>query len=294
MISFLSGYHLLFDLMCINALLALSQYIVLRAGVFSVASAGLMAIGAYTTGHLVMKQGMQPELAILCGALVSTLISFLLSLPLVRLRGIFQAIATLAFVQIVVSATLYATSFTGGAIGMNGIPKLAGTWQIVIALVAVYWVLRNVSHSAIGQAFDMIRQDEHVAVAFGINVARYHTLAFAISGFVAGLAGGLSALHNYSLVPEEFGFGLLVAGLSYVVFGGRQSPLGPVVGAVLLTLLPEISRPLADNRMIIYGALLMWTIIYLPQGVVDTILLKRQQRLCRSRDRGRTPWSEVL
>jgi branched-chain amino acid transport system permease protein len=96
--------------------------------------------------------------------------------------------------------------------------------------------------------------------------------AFAISGFIAGLAGSMMALHNYSVVPEEFGFGMLVACLSFVILGGTQSLGGPVLGAFLLTLLPEVSRPLADNRMILYGALLMVVTIYLPHGIYSTAI----------------------
>lgn len=272
--SFLSAYLPLFDFVCINALLALSQYIVLRAGVFSLATAGLAAIGAYTAGNLAIKYGASPYLAIIVGALISTAASILLSVPLARLRGVFQAIATLAFVQIVVSIALYAESYTGGATGLNGIPKLVGTVDVILVLIGVLWLLRNLSRSTMGRAFDTIRQDEHVAVAFGINVVRYHMVAFAISGFVAGLAGGLSALHNHSVVPEEFGFGMLVAVLSFVIFGGRNSLGGPIVGALFLTLLPEMVRPLAENRMILYGALLMWVVIFLPHGVFDTALAR--------------------
>jgi branched-chain amino acid transport system permease protein len=205
-------------------------------------------------------------------------VAVVLSIPLARLRGVFQAIATLAFVQIVVSIALYADRFTGGATGLNGIPASAGTLEIVIVLALALWLLHNIGRSPMGRAFDTIRQDEHVAVAFGIDVVRHHTIAFALSGLLAGLAGGLLALHNYSVVPDEFGFSMLVAGLSYVIFGGRQSLGGPILGAAILTVLPEVSRPLADNRMILYGGLLMWTVIYLPHGLFDTALARWRLR----------------
>ena len=105
----------------------------------------------------------------------------------------------------------------------------------------------------------------------------YQTLAFGLSGVIAGMTGALMACHNHSIVPEEFGFDMLTAVLAYVVLGGRRSVAGPIVGAVLLSLLPEIARPLADNRMIVAGGLMMLAIIYLPHGIVDTIVIARRR-----------------
>ena len=99
----------------------------------------------------------------------------------------------------------------------------------------------------------------------------YQTLAFGLSGVIAGMTGALMACHNHSIVPEKIGFDMLTAVLAYVVLGGRRSGSGPMIGAVLLSLLPEIARPLADNRMIVSGGLMMLAIIYLPHGIVNSI-----------------------
>jgi branched-chain amino acid transport system permease protein len=278
MIDFFIAYRPLFDLFLLHTGYALSQYIVLRAGVFSVANAGLAAIGAYLAAWLALKQGVAPAVGILAGTLAGTFFALLLSWPLARLRGVYQAIATLAFVQVVLSLNLYAESFTGGALGLNGIPKTVGTGTLLVAVIGTIYLMSAIGTTRIGRAFDAIRQDEAVAVSLGCSVRFYQSLAFALSGAIAGLFGGLEAFHSYSLEPSQFGFPFLVAMLSYVVLGGRRAVLGPVVGTAVLLALPELARPLAENRMLIYGLLLMAVIAYLPRGIVDTFNAARQRR----------------
>jgi branched-chain amino acid transport system permease protein len=278
MTDLLAGYLPLLNLVILNCGLALSQYAVLRAGVFSVATAGLASIGAYTAGILILRYGAPPLLAILAATIMGLIAALILSLPLARLRGVFQAIATVAMVQIILSITLYADEITGGANGLNGIPKLIDTPTLIVFIVASVYLLSSLGNARTGAAFDAIRQDETVAVSLGIAVARYQALAFAISGAIAGMTGALMACHNHSVVPEEFGFDMLVTVLAYVVLGGRQSVAGPIVGAVILSLLPEVARPLAENRLIIHGTLLMLVIIFLPHGIVDSLVIARGRR----------------
>ena len=109
-----------------------------------------------------------------------------------------------------------------------------------------------------------------------------HLLAFGLSGALAGLGGALEAYHSYSITPEQFGFHLLVAALTYVILGGRVSVWGPLVGAAIMTTLPEVARPLADARMLLQGALLIAATVYLPDGIVDT-LVSRWRRGVRAR-----------
>lgn len=291
--ALLAGQSALLDLVLINAMLALSQYAVLRAGVFSLATAGLAAIGAYTAGALTVSLGVPALLGGLAAAGAGCAMALILSIPLARLRGVFQAIATLAFGQIVLSLALFATPVTGGGTGLNGIPKAATTTVLAIALAVVVYLLHSLYASGTGRAFDTIRQDETAAVSLGIAVSRHHTLAFALSGAIAGIAGALLAYHNYSLVPEEFGFGLLTATLAAVVLGGRRSIAGPVVGAAILTCLPELARPLAENRMIITGALLTAVIVYLPHGVVDTLEIRIRARRRRLGHEAMTPGAPI-
>ena len=277
MTDLVAGYLPLLNLIILNCGLALSQYAVLRAGVFSVATAGLASIGAYTAGILILRYAVPAPLAVLAATAMGMLAGLILSLPLARLRGVFQAIATVAMVQIILSLALYADDITGGANGLNGIPKLVDTSALVVFIVICIYLLHSLGRARTGAAFDAIRQDETVAVSLGIPVARYQALAFVLSGAIAGATGALMACHNHSVVPEEFSFDMLVTVLAYVVLGGRRSVIGPLVGAVILSLLPEVARPLADNRLIIHGAALMLVIIYLPHGIVDSLVIARRR-----------------
>lgn len=283
MMNFFFTYQSLFDHILVSALLAMSQYVVLRAGVFSLGTAGFAALGAYATALLITKAGWPPAGAILTGTLLGTVSSVLLALPLSRLRGIFQAVATLAMVQIVLSTTQNWDGLTNGPLGINGIPKVATTGILFSVVVLVVLMLVAMGRYSIGRAMDVIREDETVAVSLGISVPHFHRIAFILSGALAGLAGALHATSSHTISPNEFGFSMLVAALTMVVLGGRTSVWGALVGAVILTSLPELFRVFADYRNVVQGILLMLVIVYLPRGVADTLIaLLRDKRLRRA------------
>ena len=282
MMNFFNTYQSLFDHILVNMLLAMSQYVVLRAGVFSLGSAGFAALGAYGTAILITKAGWPPVAAIAFGTALGTLVSFLLALPLARLRGVFQAVATLAFVQIVLSGTQNWMSLTNGALGITAIPHVAGTGTLLAVVVVVVLFMVAMGRYSFGRAFDVIREDETVAVSLGISVARHQRIAFVISGALAGLSGGLHACSSYAITPSDYGFSLLVAGLAMVVLGGRTTVWGALVGATVLVSLPEVFRVFADYRNVVQGILLMLVIVYLPRGVADTLIaMARDRRLRR-------------
>lgn len=282
MINFFFTYQSLFDHILVYALLAMSQYVVLRAGVFSLGSAGFCALGAYGTALLITKAGWNPVLAIAAGTVIGTAASALLALPLARLRGVFQAVATLAFVQIVLSATQNWVSLTNGALGINGIPHAAGTVSLLAVVAVATLLLVFMGRFSLGRAIDVIREDETVAVSLGISVPHYQRIAFVISGALAGLSGGLHAVSSYAITPGDYGFNLLVTTLAMVVLGGRTTVWGALVGAAVLASLPELFRVFADYRNVVQGILLMLVIVYLPRGVADTLIARwRDRRLHR-------------
>jgi branched-chain amino acid transport system permease protein len=278
LLSFVKGYLPLLDLILMGAGYAFSQYIVLRSGTFSVATAGLASIGAYCAAILTVKLGWHWVLAVAMATMAGLIMGLALAVPLARLRGVYQAIASLAFVQIIESLMLQFEDLTGGPLGFNNIPRTVTTPVLLIAVAAVIYLFSALNRGGIGRVFEAMRQDVAVPASLGVNPARYNALAFALSGAVAGLFGGLDALRNYNLTPEQFGFSLTVAVLSYVILGGRRSVLGPLVGAAVLVMLPEVSRPLAENRMAIYGLLLIVVIGYVPYGIVDTLMLHWRRR----------------
>lgn len=283
MLNFFNTYQSLLDHILVNMLLAASQYVVLRAGVFSLGSAGFAALGAYCTALLTTKLGWNPWLSVVAGMMLGTFVSALLALPLSRLRGVFQAVATLAFVQIVLSATQNWVALTNGPMGVNSIPHAASTASLLAIVIVVVVFLVMMGRYSFGRALDVIREDETVAVSLGISVPYHHRIAFVLSGALAGLSGGLHAISSYSITPQDYGFGLLVAALAMVVLGGRTTVWGALVGALVLTSLPEIFRVFADYRAVVQGILLMLVIIYLPRGLADTVIANLKDRRLRRR-----------
>ena len=282
MMELLAPHLPLLDLIFIGTGYALSQAIVFRAGTFSVASSGFAALGAYCAAILTVKQGVHPAAAVAMGTLLGLMAGLLLAMPLARLRGVYQAIASLAFVEVIVALILYFEDLTGGPLGFHNIPRLVTPWMLFAAVVLTMALLIILGRGGIGRAFDAMRQDPAVAASLGVNPTRYHVLSFALSGAIAGLFGGLDALRNFSLTAEQFGFSILIATLSAVVLGGRRTVFGPLVGVTILVLLPEIFRPLADYRQAVYGLLLVLVMAYLPFGVFDTLLMSlRHRRLAR-------------
>ena len=283
MMNFFAPHLPLLDLIFVGTGYALSQAIVFRAGTFSVATSGFAAVGAYAAAILTVKHGFHPAAGVVIGTLLGLICGLLLSVPLARLRGVYQAIASLAFVEIVVALILFFEELTGGPLGFHNIPRSATTWTLFLVMLATMALLILLGKGGIGRAFDAIRQDPPVAASLGVNPTKYHVLSFALSGAIAGLFGGLDAMRNFSLTAEQFGFAILIGTLSAVVLGGRRSVMGPLVGTTILVLLPEIFRPLADYRQAIYGLLLVVVMAFLPFGVYDTIIMKlHNRRLARA------------
>lgn len=261
----------------LDALLALSVWVTLACGQLSLGNMGFMAIAAYTSVLLVMR-GHWPFLgAVLAGACLAAAAGLLLGWPVLRLRGVFLAIATIGFGEIVRVFAVNMT-ITGGAEGIAGIPPLATTADIYIALALATFLLWRLTVSRAGRAFAAIAQDEVAAAGIGINTSAYKLLAFAIGAFVAGVGGALAAFSSFFISPTDYGFGRAVDMLAYAVVGGIGSVGGPIAGALLLTVLPEALRFLRDYRDVANGAILLLVIIFLPQGLWSLVRRKREAR----------------
>jgi len=272
MIDFFKANQPVFDFFLLTLGFSYSQQIVFRAGVFSLASAAFAALGAYASAYLIVRMGLPVYVGLGLGMLMGGLAGYLASVPLARLRGVYQAIATLALVEVTVAVALYAEPITGGAVGFNNIPKHIGTFEILIAVAIVTYFLYAMNISRIGRGFDALRQDEFVAASLGVSSRKQHTLAFIVSGLIGGLFGGMQSMYSYSVEPHQFGFGFMVTTLAAIVLGGRRTLLGPVIGSAIVILLPEIARPLAEYRQIVVGMILVIVVIFTPQGLGDTFL----------------------
>ena len=276
--DFLAAYSTTIAIVGVNALLALSVWVTLYAGQLTLGNAAFMAVGAYVSALLGRHLGLPFPLALLVGAVGSAALAAPLGLTVFRLRGVYLAIATLAFGE-VVRVVLLATPITGKGQGLNGIPPKTELWHIFLTLAVAAYVLWRVQGSIVGRAWAAIREDELAAASQGIPVRRYKLTAFVIGALLAGLAGGLSAHVTFSIDPSDFAFTKAVQILVFAVVGGVPSVLGPIFGATLLTSLPELLRPLKEARDIFQGLVLLGVIVYLPRGLVTLAQLRRTRQL---------------
>jgi branched-chain amino acid transport system permease protein len=253
----------------INALLALSIWLTLSCGLLAMANAAFMGLGAYTASLLTMNLGAPFPLAVLGGVALPTVTALLVGLPTLRLSGVYLAMATLGFGEVVRVFLLNADSLTGGALGLSGIPQLTQWWHVLLAVVVVLLVLWRLRRSRIGRAFEAIKEDEIAASLMGIGVMAHKMLAFALGAAIAGLAGALSAHLTFFIGPNEFGFDRGVDILTMTIFGGIGGLTGPVLGATVITLLPELLRSFRDYRTMINGAILVLVVLFLPKGLWD-------------------------
>ncbi|MBU6258829.1 MAG: branched-chain amino acid ABC transporter permease [Burkholderiales bacterium] len=261
-----------------NALLAISIYLTLSCGMLAMANAAFMGIGAYTSALLTMNAGAPFPLALAGGMAAPALVAWLIGKPTLRLSGVYLAMATLAFGEVVRIAIINTDDWTGGALGLNGIPQLTQWWHVPLALALVLFVVARMRRSKVGRSFAAIEQDETAAALMGIDVRATKMLAFVAGGAIAGLAGALNAHLTFFIGPNEFGFDRGVEILTMAILGGVHGVAGPVVGAVIVTLLPELLRGLQDYRLMANGLILVAIVLFLPRGLWDPQRLRRLWR----------------
>lgn len=261
-----------------NALLALSIWLTLACGMLALANAAFMGIGAYTAALLTMNYEVAFPLALAGGMAMPAFMAAIIGLPTLRLSGVYLAMATLGFGEVVRVTILNTDSLTGGALGLNGIPQLTQWWHVLLAVVAVLVVLWRLRRSKVGRAFDAIRGDETAAGLMGIDVRSTKMLAFVLGGAVAGLAGGLNAHLTFFIGPGEYGFDRGVEILTMAILGGIGSLIGPLMGSAIVTLLPELLRGFSDFRLVVNGLILVLIVLFLPQGIWDPVRFRRWMR----------------
>jgi len=258
-----------------SSLLALSIYLTLSCGLLAMANAAFMGIGAYASALLTMNLGLPFPLALAGGAAMPALVAYIIGKPTLRLSGVYLAMATLAFGEVVRIAILNTEPLTGGALGLNGIPQLTQPWHVALVLVVVLALLQRLRSSRTGRAFEAIREDETAAGLMGIDVNAHKLAAFVLGAAIAGLAGTLNAHLTFFIGPNEFGFDRGVEILTMTILGGIQGLAGPVLGALIVTLLPELLRGLQDWRLMANGLILVAIVLFLPRGLWDPARLRR-------------------
>jgi branched-chain amino acid transport system permease protein len=268
-----------------QGLLAMSLYYPLMAGQLSLASPGFYALGGYIAAIIGTVDYFAPWRSSLgwfvfpvewvLAGLASGVLAVLVGIPALRLRGIYLALATIAFVEIlrVVSLNL---EVTGGAIGIFAVPQLfenrwSYIWIFGPLLILMLLFSYRLERSRVGRAFKAIREDELAADAMGVNPTRYKVLSFVIGAVLAGVVGAMSAPLLNTWNARQGTFDASIAYLAFVLIGGSRSIWGPLLGAMLLASLPELLRPLQDSRLIINGMVLVFASIYLPQGIAGAL-----------------------
>ncbi|MDB5579437.1 MAG: branched-chain amino acid transporter permease [Bradyrhizobium sp.] len=272
--QFYASYSNVIDLCLLNAIIAYGLFLALSANMFSLATGGFMALGAYCSVYLTMELGVPFAPALLAGALLGAVAAVLIGAPVLRLRGDYFMLATFAFTEVIRVIALNWDSVTGGAIGIVSIPRYTETWQLALALIVLIYVVHTLRDSYFGRAIAAIKQDDVVAQSMGVNVFAHRLALFVANGFICGAAGALAAHLNFFVGPSDFGLVRSVDALTYPILGGVNALVGPVVGAVFSTILPEALRFSNQLREILMGALVVAIVLYLPDGALSVLKLR--------------------
>ena len=252
-------------------------------GKFSFAHAAFFGIGAYTAAIMQRSLGTDLWVHLPAGMAAAAAFGVLLGLPSLRLQGHFLAIMSIAFQTIVYLTLAQWTEFTGGHYGLSvavtpGLSSLSAFYYVTLGctLVALLFIW-FLTHSRFGDALTAIRDDETLARTIGMNSNAIKIVAFAISSALAGGAGVLMAHHIRGVTPNDFTVMTSATIVAMVVLGGRGRFWGPVVGALTLIILPEVLSGVAEYKHILYGALLIFMIIVMPEGVVGALARRRSK-----------------
>lgn len=290
-VDFFASHEQLFIQTFDFAILAASLQVVLRSGVFSLASIGFFSLGAYGAG-IAAKAGW-PLPAVLAGVVLGGLLGgYAFARPLRRLRGLYLGMATMAFSLVIPVLATSAGSLAGGAVGLYGIPVLASVWHLLGAALVVGFILSRLERGWAGRAQMSLRLDENLARSVGIGVAAQRDLLFAVSASLGAVAGALNALTSSIVTPSgSAGFVIVTLGLTMAIVGGRSSWAGAYLGAVLLSWLPEWIRWIGIWQTAAYGLMLALMMIAAPDGMLG--LGQRGARALRARGRAEPSPSRV-
>ena len=280
-------YTALFEISGLNIILALSVFATLMVGQFSLAQVGFWSIGAFVTAILTTMHGVPLYASLLLSAFICGFIGMLLGYPCLKIKGIYLTLATVAFAEVVrvffnnlnyqieIGDRMIGPS---GALGFRGVKVMAAWPEIYITLSIIVLLFILITSSRLGLSINAVREDETAAASLGINVTKVKVSMFMFGAAIAGVGGGLYASFSSYVLAENFSFHMALVSIFYVAVGGMYTFSGPIVGAVVLTLLPEIFRFAADYRMILYGVVVIVVVIVFPRGIVDEILYKLERR----------------
>ena len=267
----------------INVLVVVSYRLVTLTGEWSLIHTVLMGVGGYTSALLAKMVGLSFWLSMPLAGVITALIAFALSFPLFRMKGFYFLIGSFAAGEAIRLTWSYFTWPFGGPKGIKLIPSpeltLPGVGTVEIfepipyyfltltVVIICLWVLYRLEHSRIGLTLHAVHWRDALAESVGVNTRRYRTLAFVVASFFVGIAGALFAHYLGTINPHQFGVGIMVFVLVWVIVGGTKTFTGPIIGVTVLSVLNELFRGTDELRPAIYGCILIASIMFLPDGL---------------------------
>jgi branched-chain amino acid transport system permease protein len=271
--------------MAMNVILASSLRLIFLTGQMSLAHGAMMTVGAYTSALLVMKLGFSSWLALILSGFPAAILALIIGYPLSKLKGMYFAMVTIFIAQILQLVGAQWRSLTGGAVGIFNIPgpdavgipglftfdfstKVDFYYLVLILVVLSLVILWAIERSRVGLTLRGLSQSDSMAESVGIDTASYRVLAFAIGCFFPGITGGFYSQYVSAIAPDTFAFLFTIYILIYMIVGGSGKFLGPIVGAAILTILPEVARPLREYVPFLFAGILMLAIFFFPKGMM--------------------------
>lgn len=273
---------------CLNLMFVLGLAIIARAGQLSLAHAGFALVGGYASSLLAMKAGWPPLAGALAAAAMSAVIAAILGWIILRVRGVYFVLVTFSFGQIAVLLALDWQDLTGGANGLVGVPTISLFGRTLsskpsfylfalacaLATLLLTWLIYR---SPLGERMAATAENKRLAESSGIDTHLTQVIAFTIGSSIAGFAGALSTHYFRFISPDSFTFWDSVNYLTMLVVGGRSGIVGPVLGVLVLTPLPELLRDAAQLQQIIYGVILVLCLIFVPTGLASLLRWRRRR-----------------
>ncbi len=270
----MSGYASgIIAILCINLIFAYAIFVTAAAGQLNLGGAGFQAIGAYAAAWLSSSALLPIAATIPLAMLITALVGFVISFPVLRTRGVYMVLATFAFGQFISGFLLRSPTF-GGAIGMV-VADYVGIGMLIGAAILTTGLVFFLMSTRLGLAMRSIHDDEAVSTIMGVNVRAVQVAMFTLGGALAGLSGALYA-HHFSFVEAQYFNSLLsIYVLLFVLIGGTQTAWGPLVGSLFFTVLPELMRVGGSWRYVVFGVAIVLMMVLRPEGIMTRALVAR-------------------
>lgn len=270
--AWIEGNTLLAQTTLVSLLLACSLQVPFRWGVFSFAGLGAYTIGAYGAAILLLRTGASTWVAIGLASLMACVVCYGFSFLVARLGGLYLGMATIAFDLILTVLVQNGGPLTGKSGMLFGVLGDITSWQIALVCAAACATLAYTERGRLGRQVEAASTDPQLALAMGIKVQSFQRASFAISGLLGGLAGGIGVMIATTVQPSAVGFHLIITALTMITVGGSRSWVGALIGAIIITWLPEVLGVAQEWRLVIFGGVVTLLAVWLPEGILGLLI----------------------